>query len=100
MANIDINVQQLPQAAQHMYGSDGTRYYDNYDRSVLCDIDPDFNCLNSMFKVDSDYYTEESFNEKFSNNQRFSLIHLNIRSIPSHFTEFLCYLDRIQNNCT
>ena len=96
MANIDINVQQLPQAAQHMYGSDGTRYYDNYDRSVLCDIDPDFNCLNSMFKVDSDYYTEESFNEKFSNNQRFSLIHLNIRSIPSHFTEFLCYLDVLE----
>ena len=60
MANIDINVQQLPQA-QHMSGSEGTRYYDNYDRSVLCDIDPDFNCLNSMFKVDSDYYTEMIF---------------------------------------
>ena len=95
MANIDINVQQLPQA-QHMSGSEGTRYYDNYDRSVLCDIDPDLNCLNSMFKVDSDYYTEASFNEKFSNNQRFSLIHLNIRSIPSHFTEFLCYLDVLE----
>ena len=49
MANIDINVQQLPQA-QHMSGSEGTRYYDDYDRSVLCDIDPDLNCLNSMFK--------------------------------------------------
>ena len=49
-----------------------------------------------MFEVDSDYYTEESFNEKFSNNQRFSLIHLNIRSIPSHFTEFLCYRDVLE----
>ena len=40
MANINANVSQLPHA-QLMSGSEGTSYYDNYDRSILCDIDPD-----------------------------------------------------------
>ena len=105
MANIDINVQQLPQAAQHMSGSEGTRYYDNYDRSVLCDIDPNLNCLNTMFKVDSDYYTEASFKEKFSNDQRFSLMNTFKYSeySISFYRVFMlprCFRDRIQNNCT
>ena len=106
MANIDINVQQLPQAAQLMCGSDGTRYYDNYDRSVLCDIKPDFNCLNSMFKIVSDFYTEASFNEKFSQTQRFSLRPYTFKysQYPiSFYRVFMlskCFRDIIQNNCT
>ena len=92
MANINANVSQLPHA-QLMSGSEGTSYYDNYDRSSLCDIDPDLNYLDSACKVNAEYYTEQSFNDNFANNCNFSLMHLNIRSIPLHFTELLCYLD-------
>ena len=91
MANINTNVSQLPHA-QLMSGSEGTSYYDNYDRSILCDIDPDLNYLDRAYKVNAEYYTEQSFNDNFANNCNFSLMHLNIRSIPLHFTELLCYL--------
>ena len=94
MANINANVSQLPHT-QLMSGSEGTSYYDNYDRSILCDIDPDLNYLDSACKVNAEYYTEQSFNDNFSNNCNFSLMHLNIRSIPLHFTELLCYLDSL-----
>ena len=94
MANINANVSQLPHT-QLMSGSEGTSYYDNYDRSILCDIDPDLNYLDSACKVNAEYYTEQSFNDNFSNNCNFSLMHLNIRSIPLHFTELLCYLDTL-----
>ena len=30
-----------------------------------------------------------------TSNSNFSLLHLNIRSLVSHFTEFLCYLDSL-----
>ena len=83
MANIYANVSQLPHT-QLMSGSEGTSYYDNYDRSILCDIDPDLNYLDSACKVNAEYYTHY-----------FSLMHLNIRSIPLHFTELLCYLDSL-----
>ena len=61
----------------------------------MCDIDPDLNYLDSACKVNAEYYTEQSFNDNFSNNCNFSLMHLNIRSIPLHFTELLCYLDSL-----
>ena len=41
------------------------------------------------------YFTEQEFNKKISNNLNFSLMHLNIRSLPLHFTELLCYLDTL-----
>ena len=53
------------------------------------------NYLDSACKVNAEYYTEQSFNDNFSNNCNFSLMHLNIRSIPLHFTELLCYLDSL-----
>ena len=61
----------------------------------MSDIDPDFNYLCNNRTVNSDYYNEQEFNRKFSNNSSFSLIHLNIRSVPLHFDEFLCYLDTL-----
>ena len=45
--------------------------------------------------MNSHYYNEQEFNRKFSNNASFSLIHLNIRSVPLHFNEFLSYFDTL-----
>ena len=61
----------------------------------MSDIDPDFNYLHNNRTVDSDYYNEQKINRTFSNNLNFSLMHLNIRSLPLHFTELLCYLDTL-----
>ena len=71
-------------------------YYDRPDHSILSDIDPDFNYLNNIKEsINSNYYNETTFNSKFKSNTNFSLLHLNIRSVVSHFTEFLCYLDSL-----
>ena len=61
----------------------------------MSDIDPDFNYLHNNRTVNSDYFTEQEFNKIISKNINFSLMHLNIRSLPLHFTEILCYLDTL-----
>ena len=71
-------------------------YYDRPDQSILNDIDPDFNGLNAIKKsIHSDYYNEITFKNKHEKNSNFSLLHLNLRSAVTHFTEFLCYLDTL-----
>ena len=70
-----------------------------HDTSVLGDIDPDNHCWNNMnHAMTLEYYNEMSFNNTFSDNQNLSLIHLNIRSVPLHFTECLSYLDTLNVN--
>ena len=68
---------------------------DTFDRSALGDIDPDRNFLNKFTSCSNTYYDETEFNNKFRNSGNLSLLHLNIRSVRSHFTEFLCYLDTL-----
>ena len=46
----------------------------------------------------SEYYNEMPFNNTFSVNQNLSLLHLNIRSVPLHFTECLSYLGTLNVN--
>ena len=46
----------------------------------------------------SEYYNEMSFNNTFSDDQNLSLLHLNIRSVPLHFTECIFYLDTLNVN--
>ena len=93
MANLNNSTPQLPHTL-HASGSADSNH-DTYDRSLLSDIDPDFNYLHNNRTVNSDYFTEQEFNKTFSNNLNFSLMHLNIRSLPLHFTELLCYLDTL-----
>ena len=70
-----------------------------HDKSVLGDIDPDNHFSNNMnHAMTSEYYNEMSFNNTFSDNQNLSLLHLNIRSVPLHFTECLSYLDTLNVN--
>ena len=60
------------------------------DNNATYDIDPDinyFNHVNSIYKYgNSDYFYEESFNNRckqiFLDSKLFSLLHLNICSIP------------------
>ena len=71
-------------------------YYDRPDHSFLSDIDPDFNYLNNSKElITSNYYNETTFKNKYKNSGNFSVIHLNIRNVVSHFTEFICYLDTL-----
>ena len=87
------NKAKLPNAESRTSNS---AYYDRPDHSILSDIDPDFNYLNNIKEsINSNYYNETTFNSKFRSNTNFSLLHLNIRSVVSHFTEFLCYLDSL-----
>ena len=69
----------------------------NNNSDYLCDTDPDdqyFNVLSSDI-CNSDYYLEDSFKTKCSQNKYdsscFSLIHLNIRRVPKHLDEFVNY---------
>ena len=68
---------------------------DTFDRSALGDIDPDRNFLNEFTSCSNTYYDDTEFNNKLRNSGNLSLLHLNIRSVRSHFTEFLCYLDTL-----
>ena len=38
---------------------------------------------------------KKQLNNTFSDNNNLSIFHLNIRSLPLHFSEFLCYLDTL-----
>ena len=69
--------------------------YTEHGRSVLCDIDPDLNYYYHNNSIKSEYYTEKLFNYTFSDNNNLSILHLNIRSVSLHFSEFMGYLDTL-----
>ena len=90
---------QLSSACNH-YKYDSIQHlkdiFSRHDKSVLRDIDPDNNFLNNLnHTMTSEYYNEISFNNTLSDNQYLSLLHLNIRSVPLHYTEFVSYLDTL-----
>ena len=70
------------------------------------DIDPDFHFYNEIFAniavQNSDYYIEDSFTEKCKvssvESDCFSLLHMNIRSAPSHLDEFQNYICNLNHN--
>ena len=57
-----------------------------HDRSILNDIDPDINYVDSNCWLKSKDYTEKEFNDSFKPNEHFSIFHLNIRSIRYTYT--------------
>ena len=69
--------------------------YSTYDRSTLTNIDPDINYLQKTNMCNSEYYDENMFNNAFNKTASMSIIHLNIRSVPLHFSEFITYLDTL-----
>ena len=63
------------------------------DRSALSNIDPDINYLNTNMKsINTQYYDDQQFRDKFKSNTNISMFHLNIRSIPEHFIELTSYI--------
>ena len=69
--------------------------FNEYDHSILSDIDPDIhhnNCGNSK------YYNEHSFNNVFKKSNELSIFHLNIRSIPANFSKLRAQLDTLHIN--
>ena len=95
MASIPIVSQLLQESALGNGDSVHKANYTEHDRSVLCDIDPDLNYYYHNNSIKSEYYTEKQFNNTFSDNNNLSILRLNIRSVPLHFSEFLCYLDTL-----
>ena len=66
------------------------------------DIDPDscyYNELSFSIQMKSNYYHENSFNQSlqkvYNGNDLFSLMHLNIRSIPSNLSKLVQYLSNL-----
>ena len=78
---------------------------DEKDYIPCTDIDPDscyYNDLSFSIQKNSNYYHEESFNHSlqrvFNGHDTFSVMHLNIRSIPSNLTKLIQYLSNINLN--
>ena len=80
----------------------------SFDFSFCSEFDPDVNffCQQNLFSGYScNYYLEDSFNDRlkslcFSQEQVFSICHLNIRSMKSNLSNFENYLQLLQNEFT
>ena len=63
------------------------------DQSSLNDIDPDLNYLGTDIRsINTQYFDNQTFRDKFKFNNTLSMCHLNIRSLPEHFIEFTAYI--------
>lgn len=72
----------------------------------LADIDPDMhffnetsvgeNCCSSNYMMENDFVNK--CKELHINDTNFSLMHMNIRSVPKHIDEFLLYLTNLNHN--
>ena len=60
-------------------------------------IDPDIHYFsaNNVLK-NTPYYNDKTFQTKFGKNQQLSMFHLNIHSIPDHFTELTSLLNNLE----
>ena len=95
MASIPIVSQLLQESALCNGDSIHKANYTEHDGSILCDIKQDLNYYYHNNSIKSEYYTEKQFNNTISDNNKLSILHLNIRRVPLHFSEFLCYLDTL-----
>ena len=76
---------------------------DSDTSSPLFDIDPDIQYFNEVTSLNNftqcDYYVEDTFLRMYQSDIKcafpFSLIHVNIRSIPKHFDEWELYLQSL-----
>ena len=75
------------------------------DNIPLSDLDPDLAFYNNVQHIlynNSDYFDECSFNKSvaniFTNKHTFALFHLNMRSLPAHLSDMMCYMSNLQIN--
>ena len=76
---------------------------DELTNHPLFNIDPDYQYFNDISNgtyANCNYFLEDSFFKKVSHlpleNNYFSIMHLNIRSIPRHLNEFTLFLETIK----
>ena len=66
------------------------------DQNSLNDIDPDSNYLGTNIRsLNSQYFDDQTFREKFIFNNTLSMCHWNIRILPEHFLEFTAYIEHL-----
>ena len=66
------------------------------DQSTLNIIDPDFHYLTvNSCPIDTPYFSEQLFRDKYGNNTNLSMLHLKIRSVPDHFLGLISFLDNL-----
>ena len=75
------------------------------DMAYFSDIDPDLNYFNTLglrtAAVNCSYFTETSFNDSINGrDDEFSLFHLNIRSLPKHYSDFTDYISCLNYDFT
>ena len=64
--------------------------------NALNDIDPDLNYLSTDIRsLNTQYFDDQTFREKFKFNNTLSMCHLNIRSLLDHFIEFTAYIEHL-----
>ena len=69
---------------------------DRIDYSELSNVDPDRNYLTRHSQTMCSYHNDSSFNDAYKNyNNRFSLFHANIRSIPRNLDQLTFYLQNL-----
>ena len=65
-------------------------------QSALNDIDPDLNYFGTDIRsLNTHYFDDQTFREKFKFNNTLSMCHLNIRSLLEHFIEFTAYIEHL-----
>ena len=93
--NNTSNTQQSILCSSNDYaGKHGPR--NRTDQGALNDIDPDLNYLSTDIRsLNTQYFDDQTFREKFKFNNTLSMCHLNIRSLPEHFIEFTAYIEHL-----
>ena len=66
---------------------------DHIDHSTLGDIDPDTNFFSNINTSICNYYSELEFNKQFSQDYKFSIFNLNVRSLPKNIDKVKHFLE-------
>ena len=77
------------------FSPDDESDYENTNRNMR-DLDPDYNCITNNNVLTTKYYLENDFNAIIKSNddyvKGFSIMHLNVRSIPKNIDKLNSYL--------
>ena len=70
--------------------------FNTSNQSALDKIDPDIHYLTvNNCPINTPYYSEQLFRDKYGNNSYLSMHHLNIISVPDHIFGFISFLDNL-----
>ena len=64
------------------------------DQRTLTIIDFHYLTVNSC-PIDTPYFSEQLFRDKYGKNTNLSMLHLNVRSVPDHFLGLISFLDNL-----